>query len=164
MSDIAGTKQNATQYTHLKIYLNCSLLRELEPAILVDMPGFGTVYELHNNKAINYYLDKWGLYLVLIECQDGTVTSSLLCQLEKIDGYGYQFHVFISRTDVHSQTVVESVRAYIEGQLEVAILGRKIKVGTVNNKSTEKVQELFNNIDCNHLFRNKYLPGLLQLD
>ncbi len=154
--------QNAAQYTHLKIYLNCSLLRDLEPAVLVDMPGFESPLDLHNT-AINYYLDKGCLYIALINCQDGTVTSSLLRQLEKIDGYGCPFHVFITKTDLRPQNEVDSVRAEIEGQLEVYFLGREIKVGTVNNKSAAQVQELLNNIDCNQLFRNKYLPGLQQL-
>lgn len=154
--------QNADQYTHLKIYLNCSLLRDLEPAVLVDMPGFESPHDLHN-KAINYYLDKGCLYLVLIDCQDGTITSSLLRQLEKIDGYGCPFYVFITKTDLRPQDEVNAVKSEIEGQLEVDFLGRKIKVGTVNNKSITQVQELLNSIDCNQLFRNKYLPGLQDL-
>ncbi len=84
LSQFEEINQNAAGYTHLKAYLNCELLRALEPAVLVDMPGFESPLDLHN-RAINYYLDKGCLYLALISCQDGTVTATMMRQLDQVD-------------------------------------------------------------------------------
>lgn len=154
--------QSSDKYTHLKIYLNCSLLRDLEPAILVDMPGFESQVDLHN-KAINYYLDKGALYIGLISCQEGTVTSSMMRQLEKIDGYGCPFHIFVSKTDLRPQNEVSAVVDEIKAQLESLFFGQDIIVGSVNSKSVEQVNALLANIDCNDLFRNKFLASIKQV-
>ena len=162
ISQFAEINNNAANYTHLKIYLNCSLLRDIEPAVLVDMPGFESPLDLHN-KAIDYYLDKGCLYVGLISCQDGTLTESMLLQLEKIDSYGCPFHIFVSKTDLRTQSEVDEVVETIQGQLSIAFLGSDMKVGTVNNKSAQQVEALLTSIDCNALFRNKYLPSIKQV-
>lgn len=162
LSQFEEINQNAAIFTHLKIYLNCELLRSLEPAVLVDMPGFESPLDLHN-RAINYYLDKGCLYLGLINCQDGTVTATMMRQLEKIDGYGCPFHIFVSKTDLKTPAEVSSVLEEIKAQLNLSFLGREIKVGAVNNKSVEQVQTLLSSIDCNELFRHKFLPSVQQV-
>ena len=162
LSQFEEINQNAAGYTHLKAYLNCELLRALEPAVLVDMPGFESPLDLHN-RAINYYLDKGCLYLALISCQDGTVTATMMRQLEKLDGYGCPFHIFISKTDLRPEAEVKAVVEEIQGQLGVAFLGQEIKVGTVSNKAVDQVQALLGSIDCNELFRRKYHASVQQL-
>ncbi|HIV56057.1 MAG TPA: dynamin family protein [Candidatus Anaerobiospirillum stercoravium] len=162
LSQFEEINQNAADYTHLKAYLNCELLRALEPAVLVDMPGFESPLDLHN-RAINYYLDKGCLYLALISCQDGTVTATMMRQLEKLDGYGCPFHIFISKTDLRPEAEVKAVVEEIQGQLGVAFLGQEIKVGTVSNKAVDQVQALLGSIDCNELFRRKYHASVQQL-
>lgn len=162
LSQFEEINQNAVGYTHLKAYLNCELLRALEPAVLVDMPGFESPLDLHN-RAINYYLDKGCLYLALISCQDGTVTATMMRQLEKLDGYGCPFHIFISKTDLRPEAEVKAVVEEIQGQLGVAFLGQEIKVGTVSNKAVDQVQALLGSIDCNELFRRKYHASVQQL-
>lgn len=162
ISQFDEINNNAANYTHLKIYLNCSLLRDIEPAVLVDMPGFESPLDLHN-KAIDYYLDKGCLYVGLISCQDGTLTESMLLQLEKIDSYGCPFHIFVSKTDLRTQSEVDEVVETIQGQLSIAFLGSDMEVGSVNNKSAQQVEALLNSIDCNALFRNKYLPSIKQV-
>ena len=153
---------NAAHYTHLKVYLNSPFLRELEPAVLVDMPGFDSPLDLHN-RAINYYLDKGALYLVLVSSQDGTVTASMLRQLDKIAGYGCPFSVFVSKGDLLTERDLKQVVATVQSQLSLNFWGQKFKIGTVNNQSAEQVSALLNSIDCNELFKRKFLPSLLQV-
>ncbi len=154
--------ENAAMYSHLRVYLNCSLLKDLEPAVLVDMPGFESHFDAHN-KAINAYLDKGCLYVGLISCQDGTVTATMMRQLEKIAGYGCPFHIFVSKTDLRAPDEVEKVVTEIRSQLELNFMDQEVKVGTVNNKSVEQVQALLDQLDCNALFRHKYLNSMQQL-
>ena len=60
MSEI---KNNARNYQYIKLYLNNQNLKDIEPLILVDMPGFDSPIELHNQAIMNF-LNK-GVYFMM---------------------------------------------------------------------------------------------------
>lgn len=67
IADIAAA---AGRYTYLRRHINSPALRDIQPLVLVDMPGFDSPLDAHN-KAIFSYLDKGCHYIVLTPAEDG---------------------------------------------------------------------------------------------
>ena len=76
-------KERAGDSKLVRVYLHEQVLGKIEPLILVDMPGFESPLDLHN-EAILTYIEKGVSYIVLTSIEDGTVSRSMVRQLADI--------------------------------------------------------------------------------
>ena len=53
ISELENLKEKAKNYQYIKLYLNNQKLKDIEPLILVDMPGFDAPIEHHNQAILN---------------------------------------------------------------------------------------------------------------
>lgn len=157
ISKIKQLTNDADNYRSARVYLKNQQLQELEPLILVDMPGFSAPKEQHN-KAISEYLNKGCYYIVLNKVTSGTISRSLLNRLREINSFGRNFSVFLSNSDVMQDSKVQEVKSVCEEVLEDEF-GKKINVGVINNTDTESVKKCLSGIDENVLFKQLYFSA-----
>ena len=84
INEIKTLQDKAQNYNYIKLYLNNQKLKEIEPLVLVDMPGFNAPIATHN-KAILKYMPSGVYFIVLLSGSDEkTITLSLLKELNAI--------------------------------------------------------------------------------
>ena len=110
-------KQNSKNYQYLKLYLNNPKLKEIEPLILVDMPGFDSPIELHNQAILNY-LNRGIYFIILMSAEEGTISKTLLREIRNIAEFGKGFSFCISKTNLRPIENVLSIKEEIEEILE----------------------------------------------
>lgn len=103
----------------IKIYLNNSVLKSLEPLVLVDMPGFGTS-EGSNQAAATYYIKKATHAFVLVSAEHGTVSTLLMEQLEQIKSMRTNFSVILSKCNLKAPSEINELSNYISTELAQA--------------------------------------------
>lgn len=120
-------------------YINSQFLKDIQPIVLVDMPGFDSPLDAHN-KAIFSYLDKGCHYVVLTPVDAGTVSSSMSKQIQNILSFNKKCTFFVSKTDLRSDEEVEQVKRELSMELG-SITGESETVYAINQNDIS----LFNN-------------------
>lgn len=105
-------------YEFLRFYIHKEVLKEIEPMILVDMPGFDSPLEKHNT-AIYAYIEKGVHFVVLERAAQGTITQSLKRNLENICNLGRDFSFFISRANQVPPSEIQDIKEYFLDQLQL---------------------------------------------
>jgi hypothetical protein len=162
--EVSGLKQlteDAARYKYAKLYLKKESLKELEPLILVDMPGFNSPLDQHN-KAILTYLERGAYYVVLSSVEDGTVKESLLRHLREIVNFERGFSFFLSKANLRPESTVKELVEYFQKVLEDH-LDVTVKVMPVGNMSGKDVVSKLKSIDASALFYSIYKPTLKAL-
>lgn len=154
ISEIKKLTEDAAQFRSARVFLKNQRLKELEPLVIVDMPGFDAPNEQHN-KAIVEYLDKGVFYIVLSKITDGTITRPLLNRLSEIESQGRAFALFLSNADLVQKDKAEAVRTECEDLL-YSEFGEQFSVGTIDNTSVESVRQCLSSIDQNKLLKSLY--------
>ena len=112
-------KERASEFSHLKLYLDNPSLKQIYPLVLVDMPGFGSSLENHN-KAINYYLPRGVYFIVLVSVEDGNITRSMMHQLNELKTLDRNFSILVSKVNLRAEHQVTEVVECISDQLDLA--------------------------------------------
>jgi hypothetical protein len=159
-SEINKVTENADKYQYARLYLNNERLREIEPLVLVDMPGFDSPLDLHN-KAILAYLDRGCYYIVLSSVEDGTITKSLERRLREIEGYGRDFSFFLSKSNLRPNDTVDKLVSHYQTQIE-DMLGVKATIAPFGN-SADEILRCLKSIDVNKVFLKIYRDWLLDI-
>ncbi|MCF0216525.1 MAG: dynamin family protein [Fibrobacteraceae bacterium] len=145
----------------LRLYVNSTNLKNIEPVILVDMPGFDSPRDDHN-QAIASYLDRGAHYIVLTPVDSGTVTASMIRQLQDIHNMNRDFSCFVSkanlRTEQAVQEVVEEVANEIQDNLDVTV--SPLPIGKDGSKELEKIVK---SINPDALIQKIYRNAMLQM-
>lgn len=118
--DVGQIKQvtaEAAQFSHARLYLENTRIRDLEPLVLVDMPGFDSPLDAHN-KAIMAYVDRGCHYLVMASVQEGTVSKSLMRRIREITQLGRGLSVFLTKSDLKPGSDLESLVTHFRETLE----------------------------------------------
>ncbi|MCZ6174510.1 dynamin family protein [Campylobacter ureolyticus] len=160
ISESTKINENSKNFTFLKLYLNNDKLKEIEPLILVDMPGFDAPVELHN-KAILNYLSKGKFFVVLVSADDGNITKSIMRELENINEFGKDFIVCISKTNLKSSNDNTLILNKVKEQL-VDEFDYDKEVVQLGNDSGFELEKILKNIDSKELFKSLYLDELKQ--
>jgi GTPase SAR1 family protein len=158
VEEIKTVTANAAKYLYAQLYLNNEKLREIEPLVLVDMPGFDSPLDLHN-KAIMAYLDRGCYYVILSSAEEGTVTKSLERRLNEIDGFGRDFSFFLSKANLRSEDTVNELVTYYQKQLTDKY-GNETKVVPFG-QSADEVTKCLKSIEVNKVFLKIYKDTLL---
>ena len=158
LSDMKKLTEDAKQYRFARVYIKNLQLKELEPLILVDMPGFDAPME-HHNKAILEYIDKGLYYIVLTKISDGTVSRTLLKRLDEIHASGRKFSLFLSNADLERSEKLAQVKQQCTDILQDTF-GGTFHVEAINNTSVDSVLQCLHSIDSNALLKNLYYPQM----
>lgn len=148
------TSDNSGKYRFLRLYLNKEPLKNIEPLILVDMPGFDSPLDIHN-RAIVEYIAKGVHYVVLSDCTEGSVTKNMMREISNIRTIGKDFSFFLSKSDLKSQGDINKIAEYIKEQFkdEFDISKEIVPITQNDGKTLEKVLK---EIDSEKLFRNLF--------
>jgi hypothetical protein len=159
--EMKNVSDKAADYVYARFYLNNGRLREIEPLVLVDMPGFDSPLDAHN-KAIFAYLDRGCHYIVLASVEEGTVTKSLMRRLREIDGPGRSFSFFLTKADLKTMETVDELIAYFKEELKDAF-GYEGVVVSLDNQSADAVLSVLRNTDPDKIFFGLYRERLKDL-
>ena len=152
----------AADYEYARLYLNNARLKEIEPLVLVDMPGFDSPLDAHN-KAIMVYLDRGLHYIVLSSSEEGTISNTLMMHLKTIvEDLDSGFDLFISKTDLLPKEETDELRRHYRQQIKDHF-DKDMEVMPLDNKSADNVLKALNLIDADKLFFNIYREDLKRL-
>lgn len=150
LSEFNTIKENAPEYKFVQVFLNNSFLKEIEPIILVDMPGFNSPIKHHNDVILDY-LDKGCHYIALTPADEGTIERSLIDRLREIESVGRQFNLFVSKSDLKTSQELQEVINHVKEQLTNEF-DYTSPISAFNVKDFAAVRSAIDSIDTNALF------------
>lgn len=154
-------RNNASKYKYIRAYMNNENLKKIYPLILVDMPGFDSPLDEHN-KAIKYYLDKGAHYVILTSVEEGTITKTMIRNLENIQTYGRDFSFFLSKTDLRPSSDIEAIKEQLEEQIEINLLLNK-KVESLSKNDGSGFNKVIENINIEEIIKRMYFEDISEL-
>ena len=154
-------RNNASKYKYIRAYMNNENLKKIYPLILVDMPGFDSPLDEHN-KAIKYYLDKGAHYVILTSVEEGTITKTMIRNLENIQTYGRDFSFFLSKTDLRPSSDIEAIKEQLEEQIEINLLLNK-KVESLSKNDGSGFNKVIENINVEEIIKRMYFEDISEL-
>lgn len=158
INEIEKVKEYAEKSSYVKIYLKNKNLKEIAPIVLVDMPGFDSPLELHNQSILNY-ISKGSYYIILVNIEDGTLTRSMIRQIEGVKNSRKDFSFFLSKSNLRSNSEIEKVKEEIEFQIEDKLDLEKIVIPIYKN-SGENLKIILKNINPEKLFKDLFFPEI----
>jgi len=158
IDDMETVKEQASEFKYLRMYLSNDSLKKIEPLILVDMPGFESPLDLHN-QAIMEYINRGVHYIVLTSVEDGSITRSMTRQLENIQQYKRDFSFFLSKTNLKPKSEVEEIKQNIQEQLE-EYFNKTDEIGLVDDNGGKSLESVLAKVDPEKLFENIFLESL----
>ncbi|HHF3643921.1 TPA: dynamin family protein [Haemophilus influenzae] len=153
----SGNQNDELDYSYIKLYSNNKKLKELEPFILADMPGFGSANNRHN-KAIDLYIRRGVHFVILHPVGSGEITGDIIQEAEKILQTEKEFTFCLTKVDTRSEDIIEEVRENITDTLNDLDYENEIYVSSVKN--TNSLQHILDNIDKDKLIENIFSDGL----
>lgn len=153
-------KDRAAEYKFLRLYLNNANLKAIAPLVLVDMPGFDSPIQLHN-QAILSYLSKGKYFIVLISVEDGNITNSVLREIQNINAFGKGFSFCISKANLRAPSDVNLIQNRIEEQLRDYFDYQKGVIALGLNGGDE-LKNILEKIDSKGLFKSIFENELKQ--
>ena len=161
LDEISKLGALASKYKFCRVYINSQQLSEIEPLVLVDMPGFESPLDLHN-QAIMEYINRGVHYIVLTSVEDGTLTRSMVRQLEDIQAYQRDFSFFLSKSDLRPEEDVLRVKENLEDVIEEELdLEKKVvPINTVDEGHGLKLA--LSTIDPESLFSLMFKSELIE--
>lgn len=150
--------ENIKDYLYIKRYIKSDNLKKIEPIILVDMPGFDSPLENHN-RAIISYLDKGIYYLALVPVDAGTITKSMLTQIKNIVNFKKDFSIFITKTDLRSETNIKEVSEEIKNRLDDIDINNK-DIAYINQNDIHLFDSMIKELDPEQLFYSVFYDNI----
>lgn len=149
------------QYTHIEIYQNNDILRELSNIVLVDMPGLDSSIEEHNQAIVNYI--KQGVYYIVLADVEFGLKESVLNFLYELNAYDIDFSILISKIDHKLPEDVELVQENVKMTAK-NITGKNVTVGKVSTKLNDISDfiSLLKNIDQTNVIVENLQPKILK--
>jgi hypothetical protein len=159
--DMENIKEKASEYRYLELYINNRNIKEIEPLVLVDMPGFDSPVELHN-KAILTYLKRGVYFIILSSAEDGGISKSIMREIENITTFGKGFSFCLSKTNLRPEQQVQEVSQRIKEQLEDE-LDIKQDIVLLDDQGGENLKRILHSIDPEELFEKLFKDRLKSL-
>lgn len=154
ISDFVALKEKAGKLRNLRVYLEDESLKKIWPLVLVDMPGFDSPFEAHNQAILNY-LNRGSYFVFLSSVEDGCLTRSMRSQIQDIHGVGKGFSFCLSKVNLRSAGEVEKVRANVAEQLE-DYFDYKEGVVLLDNNGGSSLNAILQAIDPDALFASLF--------
>lgn len=162
--DLTDIKQIDTNtYKYIEVLLENKKLKELEDIVLVDMPGFDSGIAEHN-KAIFHYLKEGVLFLIVVECSDGSLKSSVSNFLYELGLYNLNFGVIVNKVDKVTEEMKNRV---VSNMVEhVSTIKKDAAVFTASDRLESGNQEFFDylqGLDKNEIFIQQFKTKVQQV-
>lgn len=160
LDEFATLKERASEFAYVRLYLNNTKLKDIEPLILVDMPGFDAPLELHN-KAIMEYLAR-GIYFIILEsAESGTIAMSIKKHIDNLKTLGRDFSFCLSKVDLVTPSTMQSIKNKIATSLKAEFdYDKDITLLGENENRTKALQTIIEQINTESVFENLYLDTL----
>ncbi len=158
IEEIGKIGEIASRYKFIRLFISNNRVKKIEPLIIVDMPGFESPLDLHN-QAIMEYLDKGVHYIVLVSVEDGTITRSMVRQLEAIQEYKRDFSFFLSKMDLRSPEDVENIKNLYQEQISNNLDLAKTVI-PIDNTKGEPLNRVLTDINPEALFKSLFIDAL----
>ena len=154
IENVTDVSSVASKYVCVKRYINSQFLKDIQPIILVDMPGFDSPLDAHN-KAIFNYLDKGCHYVVLTPVDAGTVSNSMSKQIQNILSFNKECTFFVSKTDLRSEEEVNQVKQELSSELGM-LTGKSEQVFSINQSDISLFSNFAQSLNPEELYRNTF--------
>jgi hypothetical protein len=158
IDEIGKITEISHEFKFLRMFIKNQKLKEIEPLILVDMPGFESPLDLHN-QAIIEYINRGVHYIVLTSVEDGTITRSMVRQLTDIQEYGREFSFFLSKTNLRAEAEAKDVAENLQEQIEEYFDIEK-EIILIDDNGGESLQKILLSIKPEKLVENLFLDSL----
>lgn len=162
IDDIKEITSRADKYEYLMVYVNSNKLKNIEPLILVDMPGFNSPLDSHN-KAIARYINKGVHYMVLTSVEAGTIDQSTINKLIPILGYNKTFDLFLTKCNLVLPDKIEEIKETVK-EVVYQELGLEKKVYLLYDKGNDNVENLMKSIKIDDIYLNIFRENILSLN
>ncbi|MGL2775996.1 dynamin family protein [Helicobacter pylori] len=150
-------KENAAEYSYLKVYLNNEALKNSAPLVFVDMPGFDSPISSHTH-AILEYLERGVHFVILVSVEEGNLTKRMVRELKNLLEFDKGLSFILSKTNLRTPSQVEEVSHYIEEQIQDHL---DLTTHLIySNKDNNALLEVADKIDAEKLFSALYLKRL----
>lgn len=151
INDVADV---ASRFVCVRRHINSQFLKDIQPIVLVDMPGFDSPLDAHN-KAIFNYLDKGCHYVVLTPVDAGTISSSMSKQIQNILSFNKKCTFFLSKTDLRSDEEVEQVKNVLSMELD-SLTGENETVYPINQNDISLFSNFAKALNPDNLYKSTF--------
>lgn len=153
--DFGKIAESACEFEYLRAFLEVPDLKNIEPLVLVDMPGFDSPLDVHN-KAILNFIDRGTHYVVVVSVEEGGLTTQTLQRMQGILDNGRSFSICLSKADLRTPAQAQEISNHISEQLETNLgLGQEVVILDQGN-ARDKLKIMINRIDPDQLVRNLF--------
>lgn len=138
---------------NIEYYLNSQNINENSDYIMVDTPGFDSGIEKHN-KALMQYIDHKTAFIVVVDCEKGTVSESTLKFINEISNYSMDIAVIINKCDKKIEEEVQKIKEHIENLL-LSSTGRTFPItctSIYDDNVENKIKELIKTFNPQYLY------------
>lgn len=160
ITELSALSERASDFQVIRVYLNSPVLKEIEPLVLVDMPGFDSGLDQHN-QAILRYITSGALYFYLIDCKAGTINRQDARRIEEILDLGRSVKVFMTKTDLAPEDAINEARTFFEEGLNA--IGCEGSIGLINKDDTSAFLQELKASDTDALFSKMTMPAVKNL-
>ena len=143
---------------YIKMYLNNKRLKDIEPLVLVDMPGFNSSVDLHNDAILNY-IEKGSYFIVLISSEEGTISRNLLLELENIKRLRCGFSIVLSKANLRSKEDVNLIKQNLKDEVEY--LGYDKEIIEARKEGKVVFEEILSSINPDDIFRERFKDRII---
>lgn len=153
VADTNSLSSESENISNLVYYVDSENIKLHADYTMVDTPGFDSGLERHN-QALMQYIGKGTAYILVVDCERGTVSESALNFLNEVINYSTDIAVVITKCDKKIPSEVEKIREYISNLL-LANTGMELPVITTSifdEEVVEKLNKLVVGFDAQYLY------------
>lgn len=154
---------DTTKYSFLKYHINNEWLSKFKNFSFVDMPGFNSGIE-HHNKALMNYVGQGNAYVLVIDCEDGEIKTSVIDFMKEIKQYDNNLSIVVSKADKkpdsHIETIVEKISNTASNILDKNVNVIKASKYDNDNKDIDAMIEAFDDQD---IFEQKFKSQISEI-
>lgn len=158
ISQLGEIKDNAQNFKFLRLFLKNQNLAEIQPLVLVDMPGFDAPIENHR-QAILEYLNSGTYFIFLTSIEDGTITRTMHQEIKNLRLFGKGFAFCLSKTNLRSPSDVNAVQQTIQTQLKMQHRFNQ-DVVLLDDNGGENLKQILIAIQPEELFKSLFIDDL----
>lgn len=152
------------EYNHFTYHINSEYLKKYPNYTIVDMPGFNSGIERHN-KAIMQYAGQGNAYILVVDCEEGEIKSSVLDFIKEIKQYDNNLAIALSKSDKKPESHVKSVLEKITNTAS-NVFNKDLMViltSKYENDVQYKINTVLQSFDIQNLFEQKFEPQIAEI-
>ncbi|EHK89551.1 dynamin family protein [Aggregatibacter actinomycetemcomitans] len=158
ISQLSEIKDNAQNFKFIRLFLNNQNLAEIQPLVLVDMPGFDAPIENHRN-AILEYLNRGTYFVFLTSVEDGTITRTMHQEIKTLRLFGKGFTFCLSKTNLRSPSDVKAVQQTVQNELRNQYHFNQ-EVVLLDDNGGANLKQILTAIQPDALFKSLFIEAL----